>query len=279
MSESSCGYNQSNVHDFDTVKTNGKLNIGFFNALRGAFDLGVKYTKDIVVTVTTAEMTVMVDLGLSAFEKIVNKVGNMKELQPFGDYLAKFVDYKLKFLDSDLKIVEYLGYEYLLKSYRDYVDAIQIANTIGLENPEDQFNNFLKNFSPNAKINIPFSPNGHMNTQPRQPGREQHTQSAKNGSQHLGGGHLTPKASDDAFKIADRIIDQILLLPLHLQLDELVKIVNNIKNVAETKHMRGGGVNELRINKKSRKHRGRKRRKAIKKTRKMIYNSIKTFTN
>ena len=147
-----------------------------------------------------------------------------------------------------------------------------------MENPEDQFNNFLKNFSPNAQIKIPFSHTSHINTQTQQPGRQQPIQTTKRGQAHLGGGHPTQKVSNDALKIADRIIDQILLLPLHIQLDELVKIVNGIKNVAETKLMIGGGVNDLRINKKSRKHRGHKRRRGIKRTKKMIYNSIISFT-
>lgn len=261
MTETYCGYNSNNIHDFDTVKTNGKLNIGILNAFKGVFDLGVKYTKEIIITVTTAEMMIMVDVGMGAFEKVVNKVSTIKELQPFGDFIFKLVDYKLKFLDSDLEIVKYMGYEYLSRSYKEYLEAIKNTNasTPTSLNHQEQFDNFLKTFS---------SPIQNPTTQltnhiiPKQ---------SKNQQQHTvkrGGGNINYESDKDALKIADRIIGQVLLLPLHLQLNELVKIIDKIRNIAKTKPMSGGGI------KKSKKRMHYKRRKYINKTKRMIYNSL-----
>lgn len=277
MLNSSCGYNQSNVHDYDVVKTNGKLDIGILNAFKGAFDLGVKYTKEIIVTVTTAEMMVMVDLGLGAFERIVQKIKNMPELQPFGKYLTDLVDYKLKFLETDLKIIEYMGAEYLTRSYKNYVEAIELANKTGIPgNHEEQFNNFLKTINPgvslsNIKHHLPIN---HNLTQTQTQTPPPHTKTSRGGGNDMG---------DDALKIADGIIDKILLLPLHLQLDELAKIVNKLRNVADTRKIMGGGggvisKDVLRRNKKSSKHKKYKgRSRGIRKTKRMIYKSIQSF--
>jgi len=277
MLKSSCGYNPTIVHDFDTVKTNDKLNIGILNAFKGAFDLGVKYTKEMIVTVTTAEMVIMVDMGLNAFEKIVTKVNNIPELQPFGQYLFNLMDYKLKFFDADLKIIEYMGYEYLSRSYKNYMDAIEIANKNGMsKNQEEQFDNFLKTIAPSiplSSITSPIPMNNTNNNQSQQPQQSQQKGPPSHTSKkHKGGGY---QQDNDALKIADRIIDQIMLLPLHLQLDELKKIVYKLRNVAETKKMTGGM--NLRSNKKSIKHKRGKSRRHIKKTKRMIYKSIDSF--
>lgn len=277
MLKSSCGYNPTIVHDFDTVKTNDKLNIGILNAFKGAFDLGVKYTKEMIVTVTTAEMVIMVDMGLNAFEKIVTKVNNIPELQPFGQYLFNLMDYKLKFFDADLKIIEYMGYEYLSRSYKNYMDAIEIANKNGMsKDQEEQFDNFLKTIAPSiplSSITSPIPMNNTNNNQSQQPQQSQQKGPPSHTSKkHKGGGY---QQDNDALKIADRIIDQIMLLPLHLQLDELKKIVYKLRNVAETKKMTGGM--NLRSNKKSIKHKRGKSRRYIKKTKRMIYKSIDSF--
>ena len=147
MSETQCGYNSNNVHEFDTVKTNGKLTIGVLNAFKGAFDLGVKYTKEIVITVTTAEMMIMVDVGMGAFEKIIQKVKNIKELEPIGEWVVKLIDYKLKFIDSELEIVKYMGYVYLMRSFKEYSDALKSSNLPSSEIDDEQFGDFLKMLS------------------------------------------------------------------------------------------------------------------------------------
>ena len=275
MLKSSCGYNPTIVHDFDTVKTNDKLKIGILNAFKGAFDLGVKYTKEMIVTVTTAEMVIMVDMGLSAFEKIVTKVNNIPELQPFGKYLFNLMDYKLKFFDADLKIIEYMGYEYLSRSYKNYTDAIELANKNGTtENREEQFDKFLKTIAPSIPLSSITSPVSMKNTNDNQQQQQHQKPTAttnKPNKKHKGGGN---NQDNDALKIADRIIDQIMLLPLHLQLDELKKIVYKLRNIAETKKMTGGANAQI---KKSIKNKRNKGRRHIKKTRRMIYKSINSF--
>ena len=276
MSKSQCGYNSNNVHEFDTVKTNGKLTIGVLNAFKGAFDLGVKYTKEIIITVTTAEMMVMVDVGMGAFEKIIQKVKNIKELEPIGEWMVKFIDYKLKFVDSELEIVKYMGYVYLMRSFKEYSDALKSSN---LPNPEinnEQFTDFLKMLSSGdlvkQGVDIKHAAQDIMNNNSKNPKNPKNIENPKP-KQPIRGGN---DSNNDALKIANRIIDQILLLPLHLQIDELVKIIDKIKKIASTKKMTGGmsrkRTNKYKSGKKS------SRRHITKKTKRMIHGSLKLFS-
>ena len=261
----------NNIHEFDTVKTNSKLNIGIMNAFKGAFDLGVKYTKEIIITVTTAEMMIMVDVGMGAVEKIIQRLKNIKELEPIAEWISKFLDYKLKFVDSDLEMVKYLGYVYLMKSYKEYSDALKTSDIPTSENQIEHFNEFMKmitSMNPGIAQNI-SSARDVINKQNTLTTNPKHTtQPPTKDTHHRGGSSNT---SNDALKIANRIIDDILLLPLHLQLDEMVKIIDKLKKFSETKKMIGGMVGK-KTGKKLR------RRRNIKRTIKMIRNSLRSFS-
>ena len=65
---------QPRSHTYTPVNTTDDLNVGVLYASRKIFDLGVKYAKNMAITIATAEMTILTEASLTTIDHFFDKL-------------------------------------------------------------------------------------------------------------------------------------------------------------------------------------------------------------
>lgn len=233
-------------HTYKNVNTGELLNIGIINASKKVFELGVKYAKDIIITIGTAETTALLDASLITFDHFINKIEEnpkiSKIVKSIGNQFPKIIG----LLDSSVNIFRYIGYDYLTKSYNQYSNTTNPYLDINSEiTPHGMgFKKLMDLFGPQVTDiknheGLPHT-SEHINS---------HTsQHSEHGGVKKGG--MNTKTYD-ALIIVDKITDDILKLPRELQEDELMKIIDILKKRMNIKQL-GGKSKQTKTNKKYR---------------------------
>ena len=234
--------NKKEPPTYEKLRTTDKLNIGIMNALKKTFNLGVKYTKDVMIDITTAEAQILVDMSMSTVDKFMTKVEDNPKLKVMMDtYFPKIVD----MLDSNISILRYIGYDYLTKSYNQYINSHKsYVNDTGEELSKDGLG-FKRLLDLTTTLDGQQPIHQHQQLQPPQ--------------HHRGGG-----GSANVLILLDRLTDDVLKLPLQIQQDELIKIANIIKKRVSGQSKVGG--------------RGRRKKNKTRRIKKIIRRSIRSFT-
>jgi hypothetical protein len=194
---------QPQPNKYKNVNTVDELNIGILNASKKLFDLGVKYTQDIFVTITTAEATILVEASLKTMEHFINK---LEENPRINEIIVKQMPKLVGLFDSSVNIIRYIGYDYITKSYYNYASA-----------------------------NKPYIVNGTITQDGI--GFKKLLDLATEPNNIIGGNNKTYHA----LKIVDKLTDEILKLPIERQQTELLNITNQInRKIDEGKTFMGG---------------------------------------
>jgi hypothetical protein len=250
------------AHTYREVNTSDELNVGVLYASKKIFDLGVKYARDMAITIATAEMTILMEASLTTIDHFFDKLNDNKRIKEIID-----ADYSkiMNLFESSIDIVRFMAYNYLTKSWNNFattnksytdIQGNLTADGVGfqkmLQFVSDVSNNNIQEIQShvtelNKDVNKSAKPSSHPNTK-------------------RGG---TIGESDDkmfsALRIVDRITDDIMKLPREVQQDELLKITDMLKR---------------RMNKQSggRVKKERKTTKKFRAIRKMIKRSMRKFS-
>jgi hypothetical protein len=230
-------------HTYKNVNTGELLNIGIINASKKVFELGVKYAKDIIITIGTAETTALLDASLITFDHFINKIEEnpkiSKIVKSIGNQFPKIIG----LLESSVNIFRYIGYDYLTKSYNQYSNTtnpyLDINGNItqhgmGFKKLMDLFGPQVTDIKNHVELPNTSQHNEHQTSQ--------HSEAKKGG--------MNTKTYN-ALRIVDKITDDILKLPRELQEDELMKIIDILKKRMNIKQL-GGKSRQTKTNKKYR---------------------------
>jgi hypothetical protein len=230
-------------HKYKNVETDDELNIGIMNASRKLFELGVKYTKDMFVTITTAEATILVEASLKTMEHFIDKLNeNPQVSEIINNQMPKL----LGLFDSGENILRYIGYYYFTKSYNNYASANKpyINDNVILQD-DIGFKKMLE---------LASNPNNM---------KKQH------------GNDDEQIRDQNAIKIVDEFINKILLLPPDEQQDALLKITDEIKRKLDKR----GEVKRDDVKNGVVKKYGGKSKKKCRIIKKMIKRTMRKFCN
>lgn len=226
-------------HTYKKVNTGDVLNIGIMNAYKKVFELGVKYTKNVIITIGTAEATALLDASLITVDHFIDKLDEhpkiSKIIKSFNEQMPKIIG----LLDSSVNIFRYIGYDYLTKSYNQY------ANTPNpyLDN-EGNLTPYGNGFKKLIDLISQLDNNGNHDELVGL------TDINPSNEDKLKKGGMNNKTYN-ALRIVDKITDDILKLPRELQEDELMKIIDMLKKKMEIKQT-GGKISQTKTHKKCR---------------------------
>jgi len=236
------------------------LNIGILTASKKLFDLGVKYTKDMFITITTAQVTVLVEASLKSVEHFMDK---LKENPMINQIITNQAPKIVGLLDSSENILRYIGYDYLTKSYYNYASA---------NKPFSSDQDLTQDGVGFKKLLDLVSTSNNMKT---------HSEGSITHSNKLPLDNSESKMNENtkdmlALTVADKITNDIMKLTPELRETELLKVAEIIRkkiemNREEKKVVQNGGRGAMKL--KSRRH---KHRNVI---RKMIKRTIRKFCN
>jgi hypothetical protein len=247
------------AHTYREVNTSDELNVGVLYASKKIFDLGVKYARDMAITIATAEMTILMEASLTTIDHFFDKLNDNKRIKEIID-----ADYSkiMNLFESSIDIVRFMAYNYLTKSWNNFattnksytdIQGNLTADGVGfqkmLQFVSDVSNNTIQKIQPHVttELNKSVKSTPHPNTK-------------------RGG---TIGESDDkmfsALRIVDRITDDIMKLPREVQQDELLKITDMLKR--RMSKQSGGKVKKER-----------KTTKKFRAIRKMIKRSMRKFS-
>jgi len=195
------------IHTYDTINENDDLNIGVLNASKKLFELGVEYTKDVFITITTAEATILVEASLKALEHFLNKLEQTPVILKVGNMFKSQMSNLGGLLESSENIIRYIGYDYLTKSYSNYASTNKLT--------QEDINGFKKLLDV-VKPNI----------------------------QLLTGGSNDKLI--DVVTIVDKLTDNIMKLPLESQETELLKFTDMLKKRIRSKKQSGGRIKRIK---------------------------------
>ncbi len=233
---------------YNNVVTVDDLNIGIMTASKKVFELGVKYTKEMFITITTAEATILVEASLKTVEHFMDK---LKENPRVNEILTTQMPKIIGLVDSGVNILRYIGYDYLTKSYYNYGSA---------NKPYTYDNNVL------TQDGVGFKNLLDLVSQ---------TNDARNNPQvynQHGVNSLNKSSEDDkqlkeALRIVDKLTDDIMKLPAGLRESKLLEITNMLREKMKGNTQRGG------------KSKLKSRTKRCCVIRKMIKRTIRKFSN
>jgi hypothetical protein len=245
---------------YNNVVTVDDLNIGIMTASKKVFELGVKYTKEMFITITTAEATILVEASLKTVEHFMDK---LKENPKMNEILTTQMPKIIGLLDSGVNILRYIGYDYLTKSYYNYASANKSYTYNDNELTQDGigFKKLLDLVSQTNNVrNQPeeYNRNG-LNSVNRS--------SVDGKNDKIKGGVNVDKQLDEALTIVDKLTDDIMKLPPELRENELFKITDMLKQKI---NKQSGGKLKLKLKSKT------KRCRVI---RKMIKRTMRKFCN
>lgn len=214
--------NKKDPPKYQKIRTAEMLNIGIITALKKSFNLGLKYTKDVMIDITTAEAQILVDMTMTTVDKFMTKVEENPKLKVMiNTYFPKI----LEMLDSNISILRYIGYDYLTKSYNQYINSHKSYINESEELSQDGLGfKRLLDLTTTLDTQPPNTPTTTL-TSTTKPNQDQ-TQK--------GGG------STNVLILLDKLTDDVLKLPFQIQQDELIKIADIIKKRVSGQSQQGG---------------------------------------
>ena len=252
-------------HTYTQVNTTDDLNIGVLNASKKMFDIGVKYAKEIAVTIATAEVTILMEASLTSINHFLKKLDENKRIKDIIDSSYSTIS---SLFTSSVDIIRFMAYNYLTKSWNNFASTNKsyaypngdlTQDGVGFHKMLDFVSNLTNNIQNNG-VDLVNNLQGNHDT-------KKHDKNGDNKSRHISGGTLV-EGNDTmltALRIVDRLTNDIMKLPREVQQDELLKITNMLKK---------------RMNKQSggRIKKGRKTTKKVRVIRKMIKRSMRKFS-
>lgn len=224
--------NKKEPPKYEKLRTTETLNIGIMNALKKSFNLGLKYTKDVVIDITTAEAQILVDMTMTTVDKFMTKVEENPKLKVMvNTYFPKI----LEMLNSNISILRYIGYDYLTKSYNQYINSHKSYIDERGELSQDGLG--FKRL-----LDLTSTLDTQQPSQPTIQNEHIHTPISPNKPQQRGGGPT------NVLILLDRLTDDVLKLPFQIQQIELIKITDIIKKRVSGQSQQGG----MRIRNKTR---------------------------
>ena len=224
--------NKKEPPKYEKLRTTETLNIGIMNALKKSFNLGLKYTKDVVIDITTAEAQILVDMTMTTVDKFMTKVEENPKLKVMvNTYFPKI----LEMLNSNISILRYIGYDYLTKSYNQYINSHKSYIDERGELSQDGLG--FKRL-----LDLTSTLDTQQPSQPTIQNEHIHTPISPNKPQQRGGGPT------NVLILLDRLTDDVLKLPFQIQQNELIKITDIIKKRVSGQSQQGG----MRIRNKTR---------------------------
>lgn len=262
---------QPQPHTYTPVNTDDELEVGILYASRKIFDLGVKYARNMAITIATAEMTILIEASLASIDHFFDKLNENKRIKEIinADY-SKIMN----LFESSIDIVRFMAYNYLTKSWNNFATTNKSYTDIQgnltqdgvgfqqmLKFVSDLSNNNIQVNRTNPSINAidtnKVNPTVNVTSSPIV------SQDKKN----MGGG-IVRESNDKmiaALRIVNRITDDIMKLPREVQQDELLKITDILKKGINKQS--GGRIK-----------RERKTTKKFRTIRKMIKRSMRNFS-
>lgn len=226
-------------HTYKKVNTGDVLNIGIINAYKKVFELGVKYTKNVIITIGTAETTALLDASLITVDHFIDKLDEHPKIAKIIKGVNEQMPKIIGLLDSSVNIFRYIGYDYLTKSYNQYANAPHPY----LDN-EGDITQYGLGFKKLLDLVSQLDNNGIHNELVGST-----HENSSNGNNIKRGG--VNNKTYNALRIVDKITDDILKLPRELQEDELMKIIDMLKKKMDIKQT-GGKITRTKTHKKCR---------------------------
>jgi archaellum component FlaC len=255
MNQNNCDtFLQPNPHTYTQVNTSDDLNVGVLYASKKIFDLGVKYAKDIAITIATAEVTILMEASLLSINHFLEKLDKNERIKKIIDSSYSTIS---SLFTSSIDIIRFIAYSYLTKSWNNFAstnktytdtNGVLTQDGIGFHKMLDFVSNLTNNIQNNviAKVHANRDAIGNK----------------------MSGGTIVEKGNDKmyaALRIVDRLTNDIMKLPREVQQDELLKLTNMLK---KKMNKQSGG----RIKKQ------RKTTKKYRVIRNMIKRSIRKFS-
>ena len=254
-------------HTYTPVNTSDDLEVGVLYASRKIFDLGVKYARNMAITIATAEMTILIETSLASIDHFLDKLNENKRIQEIinADY-SKIMN----LFESSIDIVRFMAYNYLTKSWNNFATTNKSYTDIQGNLTEDGvgFQQMLKVVSDLSNNNIQVNGTTPSITTTDVNKDVKPVTNTKDARDKNKGGGIVRESNNkmiDAIRIVNRITDDIMKLPREVQQDELLKITDMLKK----------GINKQsggRIKK------GRKTTRKFRAIRKMIKRSMRNFS-
>lgn len=217
--------NNKDPPKYQKIPTAETLNIGIITALKKSFNLGLKYTKDVMIDITTAEAQILVDMTMTTVDKFMTKVEENPKLKVMiNTYFPKI----LELLDSNISILRYIGYDYLTKSYNQYINSHKSY----IKDESEELSRDGLGFKRLLDLTTTLDTQSPSLLQP--PNTQQHT-TRPNQNQNQNGG-----SSTNVLILLDKLTDDVLKLPFQIQQDELIKIADIIKKRVSGQSQQGG---------------------------------------
>jgi len=220
---------QPQSHTYKEVNTSDELNVGVLYASRKIFDLGVKYARDMAITIATAEVTILMEASLTSIDHFFDKLDENKRIKEIinSDY-SKI----MSLFESSIDIVRFMAYNYLTKSWNNFATTNKsyTDNEGNLTQDGIGFQKMLRfvNDLSNNNIQIKRVDNPQPSNNNAANGKSDVTSNKK----VVKGG--TIEESNDkmfsALRIVNRLTDDIMKLPREVQEDKLLKITDMLKN-------------------------------------------------
>jgi hypothetical protein len=229
-------------HTYTPVNTTNELNVGVLYASKKIFDLGVKYVKDMAITIATAEMTILTEASLTTIDHFFDKLNEKPEIKEFIHTNYSKI---MGLFESSINIVRFMAYHYLTKSWNNFATTNKSYMDIN-GNLTPDGNGFQKM--------LEFVSNTSNNN--------------KNGVTNKNGGGITKEDNDkmySALRIVDRLTNDLMKLPQEIQQDKLLKITDVLKT--RMNNQMGGRFKRVRKNTKK-----------FRVIRKMIKRSMRRFS-
>lgn len=250
---------QPRSHTYKEVNTSDELNVGVLYASRKIFDLGVKYARDMAITIATAEVTILMEASLTSIDHFFDKLDENKRIKEIinSDY-SKI----MSLFESSIDIVRFMAYNYLTKSWNNFATTNKsyTDNEGNLTQDGVGFQKMLGFVNDLSNNNIQIKGVDKLHTPNNKPVATSNMKTVKGGTI----GESNDKMFS-ALRIVNRLTDDIMKLPREVQEDELLKITDMLKN--KMNKQSGGRVKKER--------RTTKKFRAI---RKMIKRSMRNFS-
>jgi hypothetical protein len=254
---------QPRAHTYTQVNTSDELNVGVLYASRKIFDLGVKYARDMAITIATAEVTILMEASLTSIDHFFDKLDENKRIKEIinSDY-SKI----MSLFESSIDIIRFMAYNYLTKSWNNFattnksytdIEGNLTQDGVGFQKMLGFVNDLSNNNIQIKRVDNPHPPNNNVDK-----GKpvSSNIKTAKGGTI----GESNDKMFS-ALRIVNRLTDDIMKLPREVQEDELLKITDMLKN--KINKQSGGWVKKER-----------RTTKKFRDIRKMIKRSMRKFS-
>ena len=98
--------NNTNEVSYKPVATYDKLNVGITKAYINALTIGTEYIKNIGIMISTAEISLMVDVSIKTLERFVDQIDNNEKLKPIILECKKQFPKIIDLLENNISLIK-----------------------------------------------------------------------------------------------------------------------------------------------------------------------------